>query len=577
MLRFDQKVIKEVFFNMKKYLLVSLTILFAAAFVWAADATVAEPKIDVTADATLSWGIDFGTGAKKIGGVENPKAMARHGFENKASWAVKFPLISKGNMTSTKTDVPVYGEVILKDIELGLVSEKGKNGGNFSTNGKVAGISAKLFFYGAYMVVFDKPSFKANYAKLWEPIDKNDLFDEDEFAFAPKFNGAGFKVGYANKDLMGLDVGLKLGSNGNWKSKLADTSDAFEYYSKYFDGDTQLGSGEEIVLDNGNIIKFDDDIPSAGWYLVKHKKSGAKASHSKYGIGLDFSMKPLDKMLGIGFTVNSTLTNAKTYINNSGNIVKGYNTGVAKTVEDKSVTFNFGVGLTSEPIDGLTLKLGFDGGSKYNTGNVNTSGAIYAFAWDTSFDAGYKWVSGGVYVASPGTGYAGESGRATDMSKKHITDLAAYVKFETKADKADASNLVEGLEAGAFFGLYELLTYANNNADRKVNRLQQLPMLVKVWGAYKVNINDAMWIKPFAHVWMATNNYVNKNSGYKTVGLAYDVGLTYQPVEKVAVEAKWQHGTINKNHYHLGVVNALYPMNENGHRGRLVFSLKVSY
>ena len=37
---------------MKKYLLVSLTILFAAAFVWAADAATAEPSVDIEADAT---------------------------------------------------------------------------------------------------------------------------------------------------------------------------------------------------------------------------------------------------------------------------------------------------------------------------------------------------------------------------------------------------------------------------------------------------------------------------------------------------------------------------------------------
>ena len=103
---------------MKKYLLVSLTILFAAAFVWAADATVAEPKVDVDANATLSWGVDLGKG---------DKIDAKHGFENKASWAVKFPLIKKGNAVSTKSDVPVYGEVILKDIELDIVSKKGKN------------------------------------------------------------------------------------------------------------------------------------------------------------------------------------------------------------------------------------------------------------------------------------------------------------------------------------------------------------------------------------------------------------------------------------------------------------------
>ena len=559
-----KKVIKEVFFIMKKYLLVSLTILFAAAFVWAADATVAEPKVDVDANATLSWGVDLGKG---------DKIDAKHGFENKASWAVKFPLIKKGNAVSTKSDVPVYGEVILKDIELDIVSKKGKNGDRFGADGKVGGLSAKLWFYGAYMTVFDKPNFKANYAKLWDPIDTDD-FDANDWAFAPKFNGAGFKVGYANKDLMGLDVGLKLGSNGDWKSK--DVTAHTEYYSKYFDGDTKMDDDEELVADAP--IEVEDRKPPAGWYFVKKAVKAKTASHSKYGIGLDLSMKPLDKMLGIGFTVNSTLTHAKTYID-GGKENKGYNTGVGK-VDPKTVTFNFGIGITSEPIDGLSLKFGFDGGSKYDTGSTPQ----YGFAWDTSFDAGYKWVSGGVYVSSPGTKMAG-----TNKEGKSITDLAAYVKFETAADKDDASNLVEGLDAGAFLGLYHLLSYSKTMDNQK----NQLPMLLKVWGAYKVNVNDAMWIKPFADIWVETNNYYTLNSG-KTkasgkLGVAYDLGVTYSPVEKVEVTAKWQHGTINENHYFADAkIKSFVPfvyenkttvnrMNDKGHKGRFVLSLKVIY
>lgn len=560
---------------MKKYLLVSLSILFAATFLWAAEATMATPALDVEADATLSWGVDLGTG-------DNAKAC--HGFENKASWTVKFPLIKKGNLTSSKNDVPVYGEVILKDISLDVVSKKSNNDGNFGLNGKVDGISAKLWFYGAYMTVFDKPNFKADYAKLWSPADTDDLFDADNYAFAPKFKGAGFKVGYANKDLMDLDVGLKLGSNGDWKSKAADTADDYEYYSKHFDGDTQLDSTEQILDEAGKPISFDDNKPSAGWYLVKNKVSGKRESHSKYGFGLDFSMKPLDKMLGVAVTVNSTLTNAKTYdtIDNGKKVTHpGYNTGVAKSASAKDVFFNFGVGLTSEPIDGLSLKLGFDGASKFNTGNkTDKNEDIYAFAWDASFAAAYKWVSGGVYVSSPGTVMAGYNAKAKSLSEVRITDLAAYVKFETKADKADTTNLVEGLDAGAFVGLYRLLTYANKG-DVKM----QLPMLVKVWGAYKVNLNDSMWVKPFADVWAETNNYLN-SSNEPALGLAYDLGVTFSPVEKVEVTAKWQHGLINKNLYQavertdpssLKLTPVVTRMNDKGHNGRLVLSLKVTY
>ena len=553
---------------MKKYLLVSLTILFAAAFVWAQDATTVEPTVDIEAEAKISWGVDLGTG---------DNAKAKHGFENKASWTVKFPLINKGNLTSSKNDVPVYGEIILKDISLDVVSKKSNNDGNFGLNGKVDGISAKLWFYGAYMTVFDKPSFKANYAKLWDPIDTDD-FDADIYAFAPKFDGAGFKVGYANKDLMDLDVGVKLGSNGNWKSKDGAKD---KYYMKHYDGDTKVGDDVVVV---GTNFKADDK-PPAGDYLVKEAGNSNPANHSKYGFGLDFSMKPLDKMLGVAVTVNSTLTNAKTYdtIDNGKKVTHpGYNTGVAESASAKDVFFNFGVGLTSEPIDGLSLKLGFDGASKFNTGNKTDKGEdINAFAWDASFAAAYKWVSGGVYVSSPGTVMAGYNAKAKSLSEVRITDLAAYVKFETKADKADATNLVEGLDAGAFVGLYRLLTYANKG-DVKM----QLPMLVKVWGAYKVNLNDSMWVKPFADVWAETNNHADTSSGDPALGLAYDLGVTFGPVEKVEVTAKWQHGTINKDLYQaversdpssLKLTPVVNRMNDKGHKGRFVLSHKVIY
>ena len=195
---------------MKKYLLVSLTILFAAAFVWAADAATAEPSVDIEADATLSWGIDLGSKAEPD---------LKHGFKNEASWSVKFPLLKKADKTSTKNDVPVYGEVSLTDVELNILSQK-KSGGNFVLDGKVDGLAAKLVIYGAYVSVFNKPDFEANYAKIWVPADKNKKYRPEDYEFYPSFSGYGTKIGYANKDLMDLDIGLKFGSNGNWDSEV---------------------------------------------------------------------------------------------------------------------------------------------------------------------------------------------------------------------------------------------------------------------------------------------------------------------------------------------------------------------
>lgn len=514
---------------MKKYLLVSLTILFTAAFVWAAEATVAESKVDVDAEATLSWGIDLGKG---------DKIKAKHGFKNEASWTVKFPLINKGNMTSTKADVPVYGEVALENIALDIVSEKDTHNDNFRLNGKIDGINASLFFYGAYLSVFDSPDFKANYAQLWKPLENNKKYQASDYRYKPGFDGAGTKIGYANKDLMDLDVGLKLGSSSNWDPD----EESFTQTIKYFDGNTKLGNSEYIFDGpakkwlNGKDYKiaYDTVFPEAGYYPY-YKKNDADETEYKYGIGFDFSIKPLDKMLGIGFTVNSTF---------------------GKEYPGADEHLSFGVEVTSEPIDALKLKFGFDGGTQY----VKNA----KFKWDTAFTAEYKWVSGGMYVSSPGTKYAGISGK----DNKPITDLSLFVQFATKGDKKEASNLVEGLDAGVYVGMYKLLTFANKADGSKM----QFPLVMKLWGAYKANLNDAMWVKPFANVWMETNHTVKNEP---SLGVAYDVGVAYSPVEKVVVEAKWSHGATKKNSYADVVKTSMF--GDGHHNGKFVLSLNVKY
>ena len=499
---------------MKKYLLVSLTILFAASFVWAQNATTAEPSVDIEADATLSWGFDLGS---------ESDTTIKHGFKNKASWGVKFPLLKKANRTSTKSDVPVYGEVNLKNVELNLISEK-DSGGHFTMDGKVDKLAAKLVIYGAYLTVFNKPSFASNYAEIWEPAD-TDLYIPEDYRFKPSFGGYGTKIGYENKDFMGLDVGLKLGSSSNWAP---DDPSAIQHM-KHFDGSTRLEEGEYIYIydpktsgwswiQGGGKGTWNGDplwFPPAGDYYFTTKISG-DATMYHYGIGFDFSMKPLDKMLAFAFTVNSTF----------GKQYKKVNDGL----------LNVGFEVTSEPVDGLKLKAGFDGKYVFDAS---------AFNWDTVFTAQYKWVGAGVYVGSAGTPI-GSGG----------TDMAVFAQFVTKADKKDATNLVEGLDAGAYLGMYQLLGAS------------KFPFFAKVWGAYTVNINDSMWIKPFANVWLETNH------GTSAVGLAYNLGVTYSPVEKVEVTAKWSHGKINED-THSGIIKASVIDGE--HYGRFVLSLKIIY
>lgn len=563
---------------MKKYLLVNLIVLFAAAFLWAADATIAEPKIDVEADATVSWGVDFGSGTDKLAD------RTQHGFKNKVSWKVKFPLIKKGDLTSANSEVPVYGVVTLKNIELNIQSKHDKNDKKFALDGKVDKLEAKFVFYGAYLTVYNKPGFKTNYANLWDPLEKSDDYKDVKgtvtYKFEPGFEGYGTKLGYANKDFMDLDVGLKFGSNGDWEAE---------------DGEKQIdfssAPGQETVAKEAKVPSgeiwfnvltqkksFEGDKVGPGTYLKYKAKAGASARHSKYGIGLDFSMKPLDKMLGIKLGVNSTFAPATAYKDGK----DGYRFGTAKTQAGDKYVFNIGAEVTSEPIDALKFTLGFDGGSTFKIKNVNTKleDITTPFAWDMLFKTEYKWISGGIYAASAGTPYAGLNSKVLDgkNDKTHIADMSMYVQFETKGDKKEASYLMEGLDAGVHLGFYDLLTFANSGKDSKV----QLPMLMKLWGSYQAALNDSMWIKPFATVWAETNHHKNATSTTLTkpyVGVAYDLGVTYSPVEKVEITAKWAHGKVDENKYGGGLFGYLIkdPANYRVHNGTFVLSLKVEY
>lgn len=529
---------------MKKYLLVSLTVLFAAAFLWAEEAVPSESKIDVKGEGQVEWGVDLGSG-------KNGKAQ--HGFKNKGTWEVKFPLINKGTKTSTKTDVPVYGEVELKDIELGIKSTE-KNDGKFSVDGKVGGLSAKFVFYGAYLQVYGAPSFKTNYASLWDTIETDDY--KDTFKFEPGFGGAGFKLGYADKNLMELDVGLKFGSNGNWeaeyKDQEIDTSKPVIY--KWVEANAREPEGKMWRPLSG------PDSNGMMEVLEISLTDGSSGDHSKYGAGFDFSMKPLGKMLGVDLTVNSTFGFAKDDYKD-GKEYKGYNKDVynkmGSTHTAGKIAFNLGTKLTSEPIDALKFTLAFDGGSSFTANQKNN-----AFAWDMLFDTGYKWVSGGVYVASAGTPYGGYNAQ----TKKQTADMALYVKFHTKADKKEASNLVEGLDAGVYFGLFKLFSKALK--DEKV-----LPYTAtKLWAEYKANIGDSMWIKPFAAFWGQTGVY--KHEGNPYFAIAYNVGVTYSPVEKVEFTAKWAHGKMGNNS-HFKIIKT--PVNYSQHKGTLTLGVKVEY
>lgn len=490
---------------MKKYLLVSLAMLFAAAFVWADEAKEAEGlKMDVSGDATLEWGIDRGSGKD---------AKAIHGFNNKAKIEVKIPLVKKGDKVS-KGDAPVYAEVKVGEIEATVKAEAKDDGpgksaeGSFGFDGTVKKVSAKLHFYGAYLSVYDKPSFKTNYAKMWEPVNKHGDH-KDNFKYEPGFDGFGTKLGYAKKDLMDLDVGVKFGSITNMDGKDPDNNNR---------------------------------------------------PHVNYGAGFDFSMKPVKDLFEFALGVNATFDEAQYYFGTD----KAHKNGKEKAI-------GFGAEVVSKPVKDLELKLGFDGG----TATTDKAGKSVSFAWDMMFNAKYKWVSGGVYVASIGTPFEGAT-----KDNKPTADLGLYAKFETKGEKPeDANFLLKGLDAGAYLGVYHLLSSSN---DKDV----LYPMLMKVYASYQQPLADGMWIKPYGEVWGESNHKLHKDGTLPAdwkyyFGVMYKLGVAFQPVEKVEIDAFWQHGKQNdiKNN-NVGGMNldhVLTPAQKNNHNGMFKLAVKVKF
>ena len=570
---------------MKKYLLVNLTILFAAAFLWAADAVVdRESDLDIEASGTASWGVDLGIKDGTTDDKGKPKdTEVRHGFKNEASWKVKFPLIKKGDRISrggAAADAQVYGEVTLKDIELNIQSEN-KNEGKFGFDGKVDKLEAALYFYGFSLRVYNKPDFTTNYAQIWKPTDVDD-YKEDPYKFAPGFNGQGVRFGYANKALMDLNVGVSFGSNGNWEAEAkpdgVDWSKSFEVKEIDATKETKTVPDDKVWLDPSDLSKppIYAVLQGSKKSVVEFaKKNGSSGLHSKYAAGIDFSMTPIEKLLSVAFKLNATFANAKQY------------EGAGSKYMLTNNILAFGVEVKSQPIDGLTLKFGLDSGAMLPTQNKDSDGkTLKALAVDALVSAEYKWVSGGVYIASPGTNvisatdFSGHNTKTNANAKSvHITDFSVFAKFETKAKEDDASHLVKGLDAGAFIGMYRLMSFVNRNTDSDLSKKMTIPLLMKVWGAYTLNLSDSSTIKPFADIWVETNHLNKDKDGY-VLGLAYDLGVEYVPVEKVTVTAKWEQGAITKNMYVANVTDAVIKngvLDPQAHKGKFVLSLKVAY
>lgn len=192
---------------MKKALAILLAFALVGAFAFADVADIA-----VEGNATLTWGYNLESKA--------------HGFNNEAEWKITIPLMSKQTF-GTKGEGDNYAEINIKDAQYMIEGSHDDHPGFGGGDREIDGIEATLHFGPVYMTVHDKPGFKVNNAKLWDPIKADDYDDSEEdtaLNFEPGFDGFGTKIGYKT-DM--FDVGAKVGSLSNYTGTKDDSKYAF--------------------------------------------------------------------------------------------------------------------------------------------------------------------------------------------------------------------------------------------------------------------------------------------------------------------------------------------------------------
>ena len=568
----------------------------------------AQVEPEVKGSATLSWGIDFGAGSqtdyKKLPDATDNHAVATHGFYNAHTFKVRLPFFKRQDFAggSASKEADVYADINFKATP---------------TTGWADAIAVKaaLHFYGAYITVYGKPNFEADKALGWNPINFDPNSDDMDGWFNPGFTGWGTKIGYKKADLMGLDVGLKLGSNGSWHQKASDGKD-----------------GKRREKD------------------------------SKYSFGLDFAMEPVEKYLGVSATVNATLGNVKDKaLKGPGDY--GYNAGLSpknvggKEGEDGMV--NFGVAFKSEPIEDMKVTLGFDGATGLTY--MNEKGKQSTFGWDTGLKLEYKWVDAALYVAGTATEKQGwdYSDKDSTKHKDYGMNMAAHLGFVSDEEAKKGTGFVDGLAFHVTINAYDLLgkrykedipeaarkayalllqnydklrddyekaldTWLKANPGKTEEDYQatspaewtaylpvknaanlvlsskyaSIPLGLNLGVSYKAKISDSMWVKPYAEFYAETNHYKQHADTYTKddgtvdtdkvidkfyLGMAYELGVVFSPIEKVEVSAKWNHGELAKDKYEgaagrdLGQYMIKNPINHKNHNGTFVLALKLIY
>ena len=522
----------------------------------------------VTAKASVNWGIDFGAGKN---------AKAQHGFENLLDAKVVIPLYMGTLNSKTEGDVRM-------NFDLGVnlayrfydqLSNSASPHLAWDSDAEfklwrktLSDMSASIHFFGGYMNVYGRPDFSTNYAQIWSPIRDNGV------AWGPEtsgdITGFGTKLGYASDDLAGtglkFDAGLKFGSNGSWKAKgttsekkeivtlaAGDTVDAA---AKYYKFDPSLFT---LSADGNLVINLKGKTPftfagatvaagEAGQY-VKVTTTATGSAANKYAFGLDLSLG-YDKWVTLDFGINATFDNVKDFGK------AGVHEDVAAGSNPDKPYLGMGFKLGSKPVDGLALTLAMDA-----LMNVGTDSKV---AFDLRFDASYKWVALGAYFGNDLSAYAGK-----DKNNKAIGDMAAMIAFKSAA--SGDTNFVEGLAFGVDFRLNHLLS-AIPTGDKST-----LPMGISAWVNYKYALTDSMWVKPYANFWGETNRKsIDASKTDKFFGVAYKVGATFSPAEKIEIDTYWSQGKLSWNKYE-GTEGMISAPAFDAHNGTFVIGVKVIY
>lgn len=450
---------------MKKALFIFMAFALIAPMVFA-DTYGNEAAVDVSGNATLTWGYNLESEA--------------HGFLNEAEWNISIPLLAEQDFAN-QSEGDNYGVITLKGLSATVATGEDPWGGTNDDGDKVGPISfggdveAKLVFGDVYATVYNKPSFKADYANIFDALVEDSLNAFiDSAAGEKEFEGWGSKIGFANDD---IDIGVKVGS------KIA----------KNADGD-----------DDGTYNTTKDD--------------------SKYAFGVDASITAIENV-AIDATFN-------------------YATWEAGDGEDGIM--NLGVKVEATPIEDLTVTVGFDAGKD---GKAD-------LAWDASLSAEYQFVSAGLYV---------EDKWGKDEDGKDVLDMAAWVQV------ADEGDLVENLDASLAFAAYHFLSSMKDDEGKAM----PLPMGLAAELAYKVEMNDVNYLKPFVNFWMG--NYYHKNAftskDTAKFANAFEIGAEYGLFSNTTVTASFAKGSTNDDDSLKGIIGT----DSADDKGMFKVAVKVAY